>query len=123
MHILVVIWETEDYSRFRALPGSTDLRPQSGCDKIVSLADNCRRDFERGNGPPDCTKSAVRAARNLLLKVGVMAPARRYRVSQAGRMPHHGKVGAKCLPDRGRLIGLCSKAQMDMPDQMVVKGN
>jgi hypothetical protein len=38
-------------------------------------------------------------------------------------MPHHGKIGAKCLPDRGRLIGLRSKAQMEIPDQMVVKGN
>ena len=122
MHILVVIWETEDYSRFRALPGSTDLRPQSGCDKIVSLADNCRRDFERGNGPPDCTKSAAPAAGISLLKVGEMVPVRRYRVSQTGRLPHQGNVGESCLPDCRNLIGLCAKAEKEKPDQMIVRG-
>jgi hypothetical protein len=54
--------------------------------------------------------------------VGEMAPARRYRVSQAGPMPHLGKIGANSLPDRAKLIGLCSKAQMVLPDQKVVKG-
>jgi hypothetical protein len=38
-------------------------------------------------------------------------------------MPHHGKIGANSLPDRGRLIGLCSTTQTEIPDQMVVKGN
>ena len=78
------------------------------------------RDSKRGNGPPDCTKSAVTAAGILLLKVGEMVSARRYRVSQTGRLPLQRKIGASCLPDRRNLIGLCSKAQIQMPGQIVV---
>jgi hypothetical protein len=79
------------------------------------------RDSKRGNGPPDCTKSAVTAAGILLLKVGEMVTVRRYRVSQTGRLPLPGRIGERCLPDRRNLIGLCSKAQIEMPDQIVVR--
>jgi hypothetical protein len=51
-----------------------------------------------------------------------MTPARRYRVSQTCRMPNGGKIGENSLPDRARLIGLCSNGQIVLPDQMDVKG-
>jgi hypothetical protein len=80
------------------------------------------RDSKRGNGPPDCTRSAVRAVRIRHLRVGAMPPARRYRVNQACPTPHRGKLDANGLPNRAKLIGLCSDAQIVMPDQTVVKG-
>ena len=114
--------------RLGCVPGAFQFPGQSisgrGRTRTSSFArpTDASRDSKRGNGPPDCTKSAAPAAGISLLKVGEMVPVRRYRVSQTGRLPHQGNIGESCLPDRRNLIGLCSKAEWENPDQMIVRG-
>jgi hypothetical protein len=114
--------------RLGCVPGTVQFPGQSisgrGRTRTSSFArpTDASRDSKRGNGPPDCTKSAAPAAGISLLKVGEMVPVRRYRVSQTGRLPHQGNVGESCLPDCRKLIGLCAKAEKENPDQMIVRG-
>jgi hypothetical protein len=107
----------------QALQFPGQLISSQGRTRTSSLASptDASRDSKRGNGPPDCTKSAAPAAGISLLKVGEMVLVRRYRVSQIGGQPHQGRIGESCVPDRRNLIGLCSKAQIKIADQMVVR--